>query len=163
MLMAVMDVGKVRVTVPQLGVDVPVRVRLPRWLAAVMAVLVVLIMHVSMLVGRLLVPMLVLVALRQMKPDAEGHEGTGRNDLDRHRFPQNEHGDQPPEEWSQRKICPGPSRSDVPKGNDKEHQADTVAGKSHNHRGAQHPEWWECRTKPQCNANIHHPGHTPLE
>jgi hypothetical protein len=33
-------------------------------------------------VGHLLVAMLVLVALRQMKPDAEGHEGTGCNDLD---------------------------------------------------------------------------------
>ena len=101
MLMAVMDVGKVRVTVLQLGVHVPVRVRLPRWLAAVMAVLVVLIMNVPMLVGHLLVPMLVLVALRQMKPNAEGHEGAGCNDLDRHSFPQQEHGDQPPEEWSQ--------------------------------------------------------------
>jgi hypothetical protein len=101
MLMPVMDVGKVRVAMPQLGVRVPVRVRLPRRLAAIVAVLVVLVMHVPMLVGHLLVPMLVLVALRQMKPDAEGHEGTGCNDLDRHRFPQNEHGDQPPEEWSQ--------------------------------------------------------------
>jgi hypothetical protein len=128
-----------------------------------MAVLVMLVMHVPMLVGHLLVPMLVLVALRQMKPDAEGHEGTGRNDLDRHRFLQNEHGDQPPEEWSQREICPGPSRSDVSKGNDKEHQADTVAGKSYNDRGTKHPEGWECRTKPECDANIHHPGHTPLQ
>ena len=135
MLMPVMDVGKVRVIMPQLGMHVPVRVRLPRWLAAIMAVLVMLVMHVPMLVGHLLVPMLVLVALRQMKPDAEGHEGTGRSDLDRHRFPQDEHGDQPPEEWSQREICPGPSRSDVSQGNDKEHQADTVAGKSYNHRG----------------------------
>ena len=135
MLVPVMDVGKVRVTMPQLRVDVPMRVRLPRWLGAVMAVLVVLVMHVPMLVGHLLVPMLVLVALRQMKPDAESHEGTGCNDLDRHRFPQNEHGDQPPEEWSQREVRPCPSRSDVSKGNDKEHQADTVTGKSHNHRG----------------------------
>ena len=101
MLMAVMDVGKVRVTMPQVRVHVPVRVRLPRWLDTIMAVLVVLVMHVPMLVGHLLVPMLMLVAFRQMKPDAERHEGTGCNDLDRHRFPQNEHGDQPPEEWSQ--------------------------------------------------------------
>lgn len=135
MLMPVMDVGKVCVTMPQAGVHVPVRVRLPQWLGAIMAVLVVLVMHVPMLVGHLLVAMLVLVALRQMKPDAEGHEGAGCNDLDRHRFPQNEHGDQPPEEWSQREVRPGPSRSDVSKGNDKEHQADTVAGKSYNHRG----------------------------
>ena len=85
--MPVMDVGKVRVTMPELGVHVPVRVRLPRWLGAIMAVLVVLVMHVPMLVGHLFVAMLVLVALRQVKPDAEGHEGTGSNDLDRHRFP----------------------------------------------------------------------------
>jgi hypothetical protein len=144
MLMAVMDVGKVRVTMPQSGVHVPVRVRLPRWLGAIMAVLVMLVMHVPMLVGHLLVPMLVLVALRQMKPNAEGHEGTGRNDLDRHRVPQNEHCDQPPEERSQREVGPGPSGTDVSKGNDEEHQADTVAGKSYNYRGTQHPGWREC-------------------
>ena len=135
MFMPVMDVGKVCVTMRQSRVDVPVRVRLPQWLGAVMAVLVVLVMHVPMLVGRFLVPMLVLVALRQMKPNAEGHERTGRNDLDRHRFPQKQHGDQPPEEWSQREIRPRPSGTDVSKGNDKEHQADTVAGKSYNERG----------------------------
>ena len=101
MLMAVMDVGKVRVTMRQSRMDVPVRVRLPRWLAAIMAVLVMLVMRVPMLVGHLLVAMLVLVALRQMKPDTESHEGTGRNDLDCHRFPQREHRDQPSEEWSQ--------------------------------------------------------------
>lgn len=163
MLMPVMDVRKVRVTMPQAGVDVPVRVRLPRWLAATMAVLVMLIMHMPMFVGHLLVAMLVLVALRQMKPDAESHEGTGYNNLDRHRFPQNEHGDQSPEKWSQREVRAGPSRSDVSKGNDKEHQTDTVADKSYNDRGTEHPEWWECRTKPECDANIHHPGHTPLQ
>ena len=135
MLMAVMDIGKVRVAVPQPHMHVPVRVRLPRRLGAIMVVLVMLVMHVPMLVGRLLVPMLVLVALCQMKPDAESHEETGCNDLDRHRFPQNEHGDQPPEKWSQAEVRPGPSRSDVSKGNDKEHQADTIAGKSHNRRG----------------------------
>ena len=144
MLMPVMDVGKVRVTMPQLDVHVAVRVRFPRRLGAIMAVLVMLVVHVPMLVGHLLVPMLVLVALRQMKPDAERHEGTGCNDLDRHRIPQNEHGDQPPEKWSQREVRPGPGRSDVSKGNDKEHQADTAAGKSYNRRGTEHPEPWEC-------------------
>jgi hypothetical protein len=134
--MAVMDVRKVRVTMRQSGVHVPVRVRLSRRLGAIMAVLVMPVMHVPMLVGHLFVAMLVLVALRQMKPDAEGHEGTGRNDLDRHRFPQNEHGDQPSEEWSQREIGPGPSRPDVSKRYDKQHEADTVAGKSYNRRGS---------------------------
>ncbi len=66
-----------------------------------MAVLVMLVMDVPVLVGHLLVAMLVLVALRQMKPDAEGHEGPGGSDLDRHRFPQNEYGDQAPEKRSQ--------------------------------------------------------------
>ena len=66
MFMPVMDVGKVRVTMSHQRVHVPVRVRLPQWLGAVMAVLVVLVMLVPMLVGHLLVPMLVLVAFRQM-------------------------------------------------------------------------------------------------
>ena len=80
MLMPVMDVRKVRVTMPQLRVDVPVRVGLPRWLGAVMAVLVMLVMHVPMLVGHLLVPMLVLVALRRViNPAATGQAGKYRS------------------------------------------------------------------------------------
>jgi len=135
MLMPMMDVGKVHVTVPQFRVHVPVRVRLPGWLAGLMAMLVMLVMHVPMLVGHLLVAMLVLVALRQMKPDAEAHERTGCGDLDRHRFPQNKHGNQAPEKWSQREIRPGPSRPNVSKGNDKKHQADAVPGKAYNRGG----------------------------
>lgn len=121
MLVPVMDVGKMGVTMTQRSVHVPVRVRLPWRLAAIMAVLVVLIMHMSMLVGHLFVAMLVLVALRQMKPDSNGHEKSGDNELDRHRFSQNEHGDQPAEEWSKREVRSGPGRSDVSEGNDEEH------------------------------------------
>jgi len=144
MLMTVMDVGKMRVTTPQLGVHVPMQVRFARWFAAIMAVLVVLVMYVPMLMGHFLVAMVVLVALRQMKPDTKSHEGTGYKDLDRHRLPQEEHGDQPPEKRSQREVRPGPSRSDLSKSNDKKHQADTVAGESYYPRGSQHPEWWQC-------------------
>jgi hypothetical protein len=74
MLMTVMSIRKVGVTMPELRVHVPVRVGLPRWLAAIMAVLMVLIMHMSMLVRHLFVAMFVLVALRQMKPHSDGHE-----------------------------------------------------------------------------------------
>jgi len=73
MLMTVMVVGQMRVTMPELAVHVQVRVRLARWLAAIMTVLVVLVMYVSMFVSHL-VAMFVLVALRQMKPHSDGHE-----------------------------------------------------------------------------------------
>ena len=85
--MTVMRVTKVGVAMPELRMRVPVRVGLSRWLATVMAVLMMLVMHVLILVGHLLVTMLVLVALGEMQPDAEGHEGTRGGDLDRHRFP----------------------------------------------------------------------------
>ena len=113
MLVPVMDVGEMGVTMTHRSVHVPVRMRLPWRLAAIMAVLVVSIMHMPMLVGHLFVAMFVLVALRQMEPDSNGHEQSGDSKLDRHRFPQNEYGDQPAEEWSQREVCPGPGRSDV--------------------------------------------------
>lgn len=72
--MTVMDVGEMRVTMPELAVQVQVRVRLARWLVAIMTVLVVLVMYVSMFVSHPLVAMFVLVALRQMKPHSDGHE-----------------------------------------------------------------------------------------
>ena len=101
MLVPVVEVWKVRVTVPQADVHVPVRVRFPRRLGAIMAVLVMLVMLVSVFVGHLVVLVLVGVMLRQMKPDAKGHERTGRSELDRHCFPQQHHGHQRPEEWSE--------------------------------------------------------------
>jgi hypothetical protein len=55
MLMTVMVVGQMRVTMPELAVHVQVRVRLARWLAAIMTVLVVLVMYVSMFVSQLVV------------------------------------------------------------------------------------------------------------
>lgn len=161
--MTVMSIRKVGVTMPELRVHVPVRVGLPRWFAAIMAVLMVLIMHMSMLVRHLFVAMFVLVALRQMKPHSDGHERPGGHELDRHRIPQNEYGDQPAEEWSQRKVRTGPGRSDVSKSNDKQHETDTVAGKSHNHRGTEHPRWWKCRAKPEGDAHVYHSRHTPLQ
>ena len=66
MLMPVMDVGKVRVTMPQFRVHMPVRVRLPCRFGAIVAVLVMLVMNVPMFVDNLLVTMLVLVALSEM-------------------------------------------------------------------------------------------------
>lgn len=163
MLVPVMDVGEMGVAMTQRGVHVPVRMRLPWRLATIMAVLVVLIMHMSMLVGHFFVAMFVFVALRQMKPDSNRHEQSGDSELDRHRFPQNEHGDQPAEERSQREVRPGPGRSNVPKGNNEEHQADTVTGKSDNHRGTQRAEWWQARTKPEGDANVYHSRHTSLQ
>ena len=74
MLVSVMDVGKVRMPMPQSNVHVPVGVGLHRELGTVMAMLVMLVMHVPVLVGHLAMRMLVLVAFGQMKPDAEGHE-----------------------------------------------------------------------------------------
>jgi hypothetical protein len=140
MPVAVVDVWKMGVTMAQRGVHVPVRMRLPWGLAAIVAVLMVLIMHMPMLVGHLFVAMFVLVALREMKPDSDGHETSGGNELDRHGLPQNEYGDQPAEERSQGEVRPGPGRSDVSKGNHEEHQTDTVAGKSHDYRGTQGAE-----------------------
>src|SRR5258708_22130731 len=97
MLMPVMDVGKVRVTMPQFCVHMPVRVRFPSRFGAIVAVLVMLVMNVPMFVGHLLVTMLVLVAFCEMKPDAEGHEGPGHSDLDSHRLSENKYGDHAPE------------------------------------------------------------------
>jgi hypothetical protein len=69
-LVPVVEVWKVRVTMPQADVHVPLRVRLPRRLGAIMAVLVMLVMLVSVFVGQLVVLVLVGVMLRQLKPDA---------------------------------------------------------------------------------------------
>lgn len=75
-----MDIGVVRMSVAQSLVGVSVRVRFARRRRGVVVVLVVLVVLVPMLVFHPLVDVLVLVALADMKPDANQHERGGQSE-----------------------------------------------------------------------------------
>jgi hypothetical protein len=58
--------------VAQRLVSVPVRMRLRYW--PIMGVLVMLVVRVAVFVFEFLVPMLMLMALRQVQPEAKAHQ-----------------------------------------------------------------------------------------
>jgi hypothetical protein len=74
MTMPVMDVGIVRMRVPDPNMPMPVRMRFGARSPRLMRVLVVLVMAVQMLVRQLIVQMFVVMALADMKPDTDTHE-----------------------------------------------------------------------------------------
>ena len=61
-----MDIGKVRMDVCQLSVMMDMRVRLPRWIARLMRMLMMLVMPVKMFVGHYLMTMHVSVTFGKM-------------------------------------------------------------------------------------------------
>lgn len=72
-----MDIGKMRVAVPDGHVPVAVNMRLARRRARQVLMLMVLVMPVQVLVLHGLVDMLVLVALAGVEPDPERHQRSG--------------------------------------------------------------------------------------
>ena len=72
--MRVVKVGIVRMAMPQGRVPMPVAVGLARWVAGIVRMLVMFVVPVQVFMRQRLMEMLVLVVLRQMKPDAHGHQ-----------------------------------------------------------------------------------------
>lgn len=80
-VVTVMQVRVMRMAVPQAAVLMLVAVRLAAVPSERVLVPVMLVVHVLVVVRHLLMDVRVLVALRQVQPDAEGHEG--RSDPER--------------------------------------------------------------------------------
>jgi hypothetical protein len=90
---SVVEVRIVGVAVTQRLVGVSVRVRLAGRRRRVVVMVVVLVVLVPMLVLQPLVNVLVLVALTDMEPDAEQHEGRGQPEPRGDRLAQHDHPD----------------------------------------------------------------------
>ena len=84
MRMAMMQIGIMRVFVPQGGVAVPVRMRLAD--RAIMVMLMVLVMHMRMFVLQRFVDVLMVMAFGKMQPQPDRHQQAGTDQLDGHRF-----------------------------------------------------------------------------
>jgi len=108
---AVVDVRIVRVPVQSRLMDVPVRVGLIRDHVPPVHVLVVLVVPVPMGVIERLVPMVVLVTLRQVEPGAAGHERAGRDQRSADGLTEKGHGGQCTEERRQGEVGTGARRS----------------------------------------------------
>ena len=86
MLVPMMKIGIVRVRVPQRLVAVPMRMRLGD--GSVVRMPVMLVVGMKMFMLQRLVLMLVIVAFREMQPQAEGHEAPREQQPERRRLAQ---------------------------------------------------------------------------
>lgn len=94
---------------------------------SVMDMLVMLVMHMRVLVLQHVVQVLVVVALGQMEPQANPHEGSCTNKLNRDRLAQNRHCKNRADEGSQREVGSCPSGPKMSKPEHEHHKADTHA------------------------------------
>jgi hypothetical protein len=99
---SVVNVREVRVTVNQLLVTVPVRVRLSGRVSRPVRVLMMRIVRVQMLMLHRLMPVLVPVPFRQMEPDPSPHQNGRHSDAERHPVAQQQNRNQRPHKRSQR-------------------------------------------------------------
>ena len=148
MIVPVVDVREVRMAMSQAHMRVGVDVRLPRGLASVVRVPVVLIVNVAMRVHHGVMGMLVLVSLGQMQPDAGAHQRARHEELRSDGLSHDEHRDDGAEERGEGEVRAGPGGSDVPEGHHEQHQADAVAGQPHQSAAAETAQTRWLRRRP---------------
>lgn len=125
-----MDVGEVRMLVTHRDVRVAMRMELVPVPRGAVRVPVMVVISVRMLVFLRLVLVFVLVAFRQMQPDAQGHQGTARRQRERHRLASNHHGDQCTDERRDGEVRARPRRSEVAQRRHEQRKAQSVACKA---------------------------------
>lgn len=128
--MPVVHIGRMRMAVLEPAMLVGVGVRLARRVFGAMSMPVMLVVHVGMRVRHGLVDMLMFVAFGEMKPDARRHEAPGHKKLRRNRLSESDDRNDRAEKRSSREISTGPSRSEMPKRNDKQRKTYAVAKKT---------------------------------
>ena len=123
------NVRVMRVDMHQRLVSMRMRVRLSRWVIRRVQVPMVLVVAVEMFVLQRLVPMFVLMPLRQMEPDAESHQCPAQQEPPRNRLVKDGDGDYRADEWSRREIGRGARGPEVSQREDKEHQTQSITEK----------------------------------
>ena len=128
--MPVVDVREVRVRVRECLVDVCVGMRITRRIFRRMGMLVMDIVAVRVYVGQTIVRMSMTVPLCEVKPDAERHEPTCRDQHDGDGLMPEEDRQDGADEWRSGKIGARPRRAETPERKDEQHEAQPVTKES---------------------------------
>jgi hypothetical protein len=130
MLMAVVRIGKMLMEVRQGKMGMPVAVGRAIRTRLVVGVLMMGAVRVGMFMKHLFVPMIMLVTLGQVQPDAPGHESRGGQEPDGDLFPEQDDTHQAADKGRHRKIGPGAGHAEMPQRPDEQHQAGAVTQKA---------------------------------
>src|SRR5919109_4606268 len=104
MSVLMMHIGNMRVRMAQAAMLVHVRMRLTSRIVRFVRVPMVLVMHMRMGVDDRLMHVLVLVMFAQMQPDAERHQCSGGDELQRDRFRERDDRGNGADEWRSGEI-----------------------------------------------------------
>ena len=125
-----MDVGEVRVTMREGFVPMAMRMRFGAVPLEIVRVPMVVVMPMRMDVVDGVVQMLVLVDFGHMQPDANGHQPRRNAELQCDGVTTHEDCQRRAEERSDREIRAGPGRSELPKRDDEQREAEPIAQKA---------------------------------
>ena len=126
----VVHVGHVRVGVPQSPVLMGMGVRLAWGIFGSVGMLMMLVVHVRVRVPHRLVGVLVLMAFREVQPNAHAHQAASHQQLNGDGFAKSSDRNHRAKEWSGREIGAGARRSEMSKRDDEQREADAIAEKA---------------------------------
>ena len=127
MPMPMVDVRVVRMAVQQRLVMMLVGMRLFAVPARLVRVAMVRVVDVRVIVSERFVQMLVFVPLGQVQPDAERHQGRGRQENGRDGLSEERDRNHGADERCGREVGAGARAAEMPQGDDKQHEAQPVA------------------------------------
>lgn len=128
--MPVMEIGVVRVPMDEWLMPVPMTVGLADRDVRPMRVLMMLVMGMPVLMLHRFVPMLMLVAFRQVQPEANRHQTPRRQQPNRHRLIEQRQREQRANEGSQRKIGSGACRPEMAQAQHEQGETDPITEKA---------------------------------
>ena len=132
--MAVMEIGVVRMPVPQRLMPVPVGLRLRH--RAFVGVAMMVVVDMGMLVLDRLMRMVMGMLLGQMKPHAERHHEARNDELHSDRLTQQRNRDDRAKKRREREISPCPSAAEMTQRQDEQHETQADAAEADNQRRA---------------------------
>ena len=132
--MAVMEIGVVRMPVPQRLMPVPVGMRLRH--RAFVGVAMMVVVDMGMLVLDRLMPMVMGMPFGQMKPDAKRHQHPRNDELQSDRLMKQDNCDDRAKERREREISAGTSAAEMAQRQDEQHEAQADAAESDDGRCA---------------------------
>jgi hypothetical protein len=146
------EVGIVRMPVPQRLVPMPVRMRFDH--STVVAVLMMFVVHVPVLMLQRLMYVSVAVPLGEVEPEAERHESTRDPEQRGNWLPQQGHGQDCAYEGRQRKIGSRPRCAQMPQTKHEHDETDADPEKPHHRSSADQRDRGDGRAHRQCQHQV---------
>ena len=162
MRVAVMAVGQMRMRVAQRDVHMKMAVHRVGRTRRVVRMAVMLVVRVAMFVRDFAVRMRMFVALAQMQPHADRHQGTGGKELHLHRLAEKRDGHKGAHKRREAEIGTCARRTQIAQGTHEQRQTYPIAQKSGQQPKPRNAEVGKDTARAERDGKTHGAGHEPL-